>query len=73
MISMLAALPTEVLAGLAMLAFLGLYVGRAYAGDAIFGQPGVGEKNRMTVVRERFQALGALGLVVAAVAIAYVV
>ncbi|KOX94226.1 hypothetical protein [Halorubrum tropicale] len=73
MISTLAALPSEVLAALGMLALLSLYVGKAYAGDAIFSQPGVGEKKRMTVVNERLRALGALSLVLGASALVYVV
>jgi hypothetical protein len=73
MISTLAALPGEVLAALGMLALLFLYVGKAYAGDAVFGQPGVGEKKRMTVVNERLRALGALSLVLGASALVYVV
>ena len=73
MISTLAALPAEMLAALGMIAFLTLYIGRAYAGDAVFGQPGVGEKKRMTKVNERLRALGAFSLVVGAVALVYVV
>lgn len=73
MISTLAALPGWMLGALGAVAFLALYVGRAYAGDAVYGQPGVGEKKRMTVVNERLRALGALSLVVLASAVVYVV